>query len=258
MNVWISGCLQHNAESSTPHTPDPHTQLKLSPPRPHTPTEQPEANAGLRPVVAGVLERTGFYEDLPFEEAPTAAPGKLSAEEAETVAAPAFDAYAARLTSYLGVLEARLFSEGLHVLGESPTEPALLQYLDAYFDGQLPRPVLEAVAALDTPDDTEPRVLLSRLLAALRAAAPGVAEALGDVLSEPLGGGGGGGYNWYESLSSEEKYEMELWPLDLLRFYGACRWVGGDGVGWVDVYVVWMLCIYPARHITPYVSHPRP
>lgn len=190
-------------------------------PNPHPPIEQPEANAGLRPVVAGVLERTGLYEDLPFEEAATASPGKLTAEEAETVPPHAFDAYAARLTSYLGVLEARLFSEGLHVLGEPPTQPTLLQYLDAYFDGQLPRPVLEAVAALDTPDDAEPRVLLSRLLAALRAAAPEVAEAFGDVLSEPLGGGGGG-YNWYESLSSEEKYEMELWPLDLLRFYGAC------------------------------------
>jgi magnesium chelatase subunit H len=177
--------------------------------------EQPEANAGLRPVVAGVLERTGLYEDCPFEEAPTAAPGKLSAEEAERVAPAAFDTYATRLTSYLGVLEARLFSEGLHVLGEPPAAPQLLQYLDAYFDGQLPSAVLEAVATLDTPADAEPRLLLPRLLKAL-GATPGLAESLGD-LSEPTGPGAG--YNWYESLSSEEKYEMELWPLDLLRFY---------------------------------------
>ena len=190
--------------------------------------EQPEANAGLRPVIAGVLERTGLYEDCPFEEGATAGgPGaKLTAEAAERVPAPAFDAYAARLTSYLGVLEARLFSEGLHVLGQPPAAPAVLQYLDAYFDGQLPTPVLEAVAALDTPPDAEPRVLLQRLLTAL-GATPGLAESLGD-LSEPIGPGVG--YNWYENLSSEEKYELELWPLELLRFYGLkIRRALGDG-----------------------------
>ena len=43
-------------------------------------------------------------------------------------------------------LENRLFSEGLHVLGEAPSPPRMQQFLEAYFDGALPEAAIEAVS----------------------------------------------------------------------------------------------------------------
>lgn len=44
------------------------------------------------------------------------------------------------------LLEGRLFSEGLHVLGSPPSAPQLQQYLEAFFGQGLPRSALQAVA----------------------------------------------------------------------------------------------------------------
>ena len=43
------------------------------------------------------------------------------------------------------VVEGRLFSEGLHVLGQPPSDEHMRQYLEAYFGDDLPE---EAVGAL--------------------------------------------------------------------------------------------------------------
>ncbi len=43
------------------------------------------------------------------------------------------------------MVENRLFSEGLHVLGRPPSEAQLSQYLSAFFDGGLPPEAVEAV-----------------------------------------------------------------------------------------------------------------
>ena len=47
------------------------------------------------------------------------------------------------------VVEGRLFSEGLHVLGQPPGPAAMRAYLEAYFDGALPDEALDAVSASD-------------------------------------------------------------------------------------------------------------
>ncbi len=47
------------------------------------------------------------------------------------------------------MVEGRLFSEGLHVLGAPPGPAAMRAYLEAYFDGALPDEALDAVAAAD-------------------------------------------------------------------------------------------------------------
>jgi magnesium chelatase subunit H len=39
-----------------------------------------------------------------------------------------------KIYNYLQVVEQRLFSSGLHTLGESPTEEGLNSYLEAYFE----------------------------------------------------------------------------------------------------------------------------
>ena len=46
----------------------------------------------------------------------------------------------------LQVLEQRLFSEGLHVLGKPPSPDQMQQYLGAYFGEDLPAEAVEAVA----------------------------------------------------------------------------------------------------------------
>lgn len=43
-------------------------------------------------------------------------------------------------------VESRLFSEGLHVLGQPPSPAQMEQYLGAYFDGALPDEAVGAVA----------------------------------------------------------------------------------------------------------------
>lgn len=43
-------------------------------------------------------------------------------------------------------LENRLFSEGLHILGEAPSPPRMQQFLEAYFDGSMPEAAVEAVS----------------------------------------------------------------------------------------------------------------
>ena len=52
------------------------------------------------------------------------------------------------LLSMEQLLEGRLFSEGLHVLGAAPSTAALEQYLSAYFSGGLPAEAVQAVAAV--------------------------------------------------------------------------------------------------------------
>ena len=44
------------------------------------------------------------------------------------------------------MVEGRLFSEGLHVLGQPPSEDHMRQYLAAYFDGDLPEEAVDALA----------------------------------------------------------------------------------------------------------------
>jgi magnesium chelatase subunit H len=48
----------------------------------------------------------------------------------------AFDHYLVKLYEYLQVLENRLFSSGLHTLGEAPNQEELTGYLDAYFGNE--------------------------------------------------------------------------------------------------------------------------
>ena len=64
-------------------------------------------------------------------------------------------------------LENRLFSEGLHVLGEAPSPPRMRKFLDAYFDGSLPEAAVEAVSQ-DSEDLSAIRERLERSLDLVR------------------------------------------------------------------------------------------
>ena len=60
------------------------------------------------------------------------------------------------------VVEGRLFSEGLHVLGQPPGEAHMRQYLEAYFDGGLPGAAVDALVAAGTASVDTVRQRLER------------------------------------------------------------------------------------------------
>ena len=66
------------------------------------------------------------------------------------------------LTAAVQVVEGRLFSEGLHVLGQPPGEAHMRQYLQAYFDGGLPGEAVDALVAAGTASVDTVRQRLER------------------------------------------------------------------------------------------------
>ena len=65
--------------------------------------------------------------------------------------------------SPMQTVENRLFSEGLHVLGEPPSQRRMQQYLEAYFDGALPEEALTAVSS-DSAELEQVKARLERSL----------------------------------------------------------------------------------------------
>jgi cobalamin biosynthesis Mg chelatase CobN len=125
--------------------------------------EGDRATALLAPlsVVAALVRKAGLERDLPFPSVqhPASPSPPLSGEGGEGYCLPAsfedleaivqspragesasfldtFSGYATALGEYLRTLENRLFSEGLHVLGEPVGQEGLLGYLDALYGTQ--------------------------------------------------------------------------------------------------------------------------
>jgi magnesium chelatase subunit H len=94
--------------------------------------EDSEKNYLLKEAICKKIVDTGLDADCPFEEA-----NKLgisfTPENIRMFSVHAFNDYLVQLYEYLQVLENRLFSSGLHVLGDAPSEDEMDSYLDAYF-----------------------------------------------------------------------------------------------------------------------------
>ncbi|MBD2103454.1 magnesium chelatase subunit H [Leptolyngbya sp. FACHB-261] len=93
--------------------------------------EDPDKNYALKEVILKKLIDTGLAADCPFEEAKKLGIA-LTPENVRLFSQGAFNRYLIELYQYLQVLENRLFSSGLHTLGEAPNEQAIQSYLDAY------------------------------------------------------------------------------------------------------------------------------
>lgn len=104
------------------------------------------------PLIAALLERTDLYKDIPFKPSNiTDTPanvlemfpedGVLTPSTAEDLLQGSksadfvelFDDYCARLSNYLIELENRIFSQGLHVIGEDVSARNVFGYLQAVF-----------------------------------------------------------------------------------------------------------------------------
>ena len=113
--------------------------------------EEPEKNYPLKEAICKKILDTGLEADCPFPEAKRLGI-EFTPENTRLFSNHAFNHYLVELYEYLQVLESRLFSSGLHVLGEPPDAEELQSYLKAYFGEDLPKEVVEAIAA-NTPTD---------------------------------------------------------------------------------------------------------
>ncbi|MBD2337099.1 magnesium chelatase subunit H [Calothrix sp. FACHB-156] len=94
--------------------------------------EDPQKNYALKEAICTKIVDTGLEADCPLEDAKKLGIA-FSYENMRMFSAHVFDDYLVKLYEYLQVLESRLFSSGLHTLGEEPDEEKLASYLEAYF-----------------------------------------------------------------------------------------------------------------------------
>ncbi|MGV0108493.1 magnesium chelatase subunit H [Nostoc sp. DSM 114160] len=94
--------------------------------------EDPQKNYVLKEGICKKIVDSGLDADCPFEDAKRLGIA-FTPENVRMFSNHAFDDYLVELYEYLQVLENRLFSSGLHTLGEAPNEEELGSYLEAYF-----------------------------------------------------------------------------------------------------------------------------
>ncbi|MBW4562063.1 MAG: magnesium chelatase subunit H [Mojavia pulchra JT2-VF2] len=97
--------------------------------------EDPKKNYALKEAICKKIVDTGLDADCPLADAKKLGI-PFSYENVRMFSAHAFDDYLVKLYEYLQVLESRLFSSGLHTLGEEPDEERLAGYLEAYFGNE--------------------------------------------------------------------------------------------------------------------------
>ena len=123
--------------------------------------EDPQANRVLQAAILTKITDTGLSADCPLPE--LAAQGlEFTPENASLFSNAVLDRYFVTLYEYLQVLENRLFSSGLHVLGESPTADAIHSYLEAYFGTRLSPDLIEQIAADGLPENPNIETLAKR------------------------------------------------------------------------------------------------
>lgn len=104
--------------------------------------EDPNKNLALRDVICQKIIDTGLISDCKFEEGI-----EFSIENARLFSKNALIQYFAKVYEYLQILEQRLFSSGLHTLGESPNTEALKLYLQAYFSEDISEKNIDYIVA---------------------------------------------------------------------------------------------------------------
>lgn len=98
--------------------------------------EDTAKNYVLKEAICKKILDSGLEADCPFDEARKLGIA-FSFENVGMFSADAFNRYLVKLYEYLQVLECRLFSSGLHVLGEPPNTEEMTSYLEAYFGERL-------------------------------------------------------------------------------------------------------------------------
>lgn len=111
--------------------------------------EDPQKNAALKDAICQKIVDTGLESDCPFADAKKLGI-PFTTENARLFSNDVLVPYFVKLYEYLQVVEQRLFSSGLHTLGQVPDAAQLESYLTAYFEERLPIEVVGAIAHNDT------------------------------------------------------------------------------------------------------------
>ncbi|MEG4074243.1 magnesium chelatase subunit H [Microcoleus sp. Pol14C2] len=98
--------------------------------------EDTAKNYVLKEAICKQILDSGLEADCPFDEGRKLGIA-FSFENVGMFSADAFNRYLVKLYEYLQVVECRLFSSGLHVLGEPPNSEEMTSYLEAYFGDRL-------------------------------------------------------------------------------------------------------------------------
>ena len=98
--------------------------------------EDTAKNYVLKEAICKKILDSGLEADCPFDEARKLGIA-FSFENVGMFSPDAFNRYLVKLYEYLQVVECRLFSSGLHVLGEPPNSEEMTSYLEAYFGDRL-------------------------------------------------------------------------------------------------------------------------
>ena len=118
--------------------------------------EDPQKNSALQEAISKKIVDTGLDVDCPFEDAKKLGM-EFSPETARMFSVESLSQYFLKVYEYLQIVEQRLFSSGLHTLGEAPTEEALDSYLQAYFDGK-------ATTEIDFKTHPQAQIILDLLM----------------------------------------------------------------------------------------------
>lgn len=107
--------------------------------------EDPDKNYALKEAICKKILDAGLESDCPFTEAKRLGI-EFTPENARLFSNNAFQDYLVQLYNYLQGLETRLFSSGLHVLGERPDPETVQRYLQAYFGETLPDSIVTEIS----------------------------------------------------------------------------------------------------------------
>ena len=94
--------------------------------------EDPQKNWALKEAICQKIVDSGLDADCPFTEGRKLGIA-FTVENARLFSKNAVNCYFVKVYEYLQVVEQRLFSSGLHVLGKAPDEEEMQSYLNAYF-----------------------------------------------------------------------------------------------------------------------------
>ncbi|MFW6358735.1 MAG: magnesium chelatase subunit H [Chroococcales cyanobacterium] len=95
--------------------------------------EDTEKNYALKEIICQKIVDSGINADCKFEEGAKSGI-EFTVENARLFSKNALNKYFVKVYEYLQVVEQRLFSSGLHTLGNVPNEAEMESYLEAYFN----------------------------------------------------------------------------------------------------------------------------
>jgi len=108
--------------------------------------EDPEKNFALKEAICQKIVDTGLDADCKFTEGEKLGIA-FNVENARLFSKKVVNEYFVKVYEYLQVLEQRLFSSGLHTLGEVPDEEKLRSYLEAYFGDDLSSDLIDEIVS---------------------------------------------------------------------------------------------------------------